>query len=137
MSRNKLYIIKDEVTGEFMQGAKGQVAFDSPSNARRSAIHTGWWKSHKTLEFLKSKGIQIAKDYEEFTDYIDTLKSNNEVVTDDDKNYLTHISEEYRKECRLHNNRYTIQSFNFPFNKSLRYNVYQLIDLKCKAVKEE
>lgn len=52
----ELFLIKDTQTGEFKRGAKDQYAFDCKGKAKRSLIHTDWWKEYQRDYILKEDG---------------------------------------------------------------------------------
>jgi hypothetical protein len=45
-----MFVIRDTVKNEIMEGAKGQLAFSTTGVARRSLVHTGWWLNFKRYD---------------------------------------------------------------------------------------
>lgn len=51
-----LVLIRDTLTGNVMDGAKGQMMFSCVRHAKLSAGHTGWWMQHTKYQYLASIG---------------------------------------------------------------------------------
>ncbi len=49
----KLFVIRDKDTNSLMQGAKGQLAFNTAGSARKSLIHTSWWPAYKKFKVVR------------------------------------------------------------------------------------
>lgn len=132
--KQDMYVIRDKIENVLMEGAKGQLAFDTQGHARKSLVHTGWWtyyKMYRTIRKFMPNGERLVDEFEHLT----RLVQKEDYQNRDPK--LSAARNDVNKEImdwKRGNKEYVEEFRKLKFDKQTRYAVESLILIETKEI---
>lgn len=128
----KLYVIKNEKTGEIMQ-CNGHCVFNSVTTAKQYATTSSWFINYCKVMLLKNNGFTaLAKEFEENEEYLQQLIAEGKKQEIFEKDLTNKIRDRVKQAISM----ISIKGKDlvFDFDGSIHYNIYQITNFKTKLV---
>lgn len=130
-----IFVIRDKVANQLMEGAKGQLAFNTKGHARKSLVHTGWWpwfKKYDTVRKLMPNGNQAVDEYENLRELMAKEDYRNRDIVLRDA--LRHADSDISSWIRSNQKAFLAAVAKIKFDNQTRYVVESLVSIETKEI---
>ena len=133
-----LFVIRDTENNLLMEGAKGQLAFDTTEHARRSLTHTHWWTAYKferTIRLLMPNGdVECDKLNHMDEEYARQYKADWQTIDRQLADARAELSAGIHKWARDNRIEFDAERRKIKFDKQTKFAVESLVSVETKEI---